>query len=229
MDRIVPFDRDRYLASWRLDDDGQFEQVLRDFDGWDSRPALFLDRDGVLVEDTHHLCRVEDVRVIDGAARIIAAANTAGLPVVLITNQSGVGQGLFTWNDFLAVQVRILSELAESGGAVDAVFACPNHHEAGGSWQHDDHPRRKPNPGMLLRAASCLPIHLAGSWVVGDRWRDLEAGRRGGLAGGLYVGANKDTGTAERNARDAVDADPAFVTLRGRSIADAVDLPLFKV
>ncbi len=218
-------------ARWRLGEDGQFEQVLQDSRDGPPRPALFLDRDGVIVEDVHHLRRPADVRMDADAAPIIARANAAGVPVVVITNQSGIGLGLFTWQDFLDVQARILAELADAGAWIDAVFACPNHPAADPPYGHPDHPCRKPNPGMLLRAAACLPIDLSRSWVVGDRWRDLEAGRRAGLAGGLLVGEGRDEGEAATGPEDdafrAIVADRRFIHRRGHSIADAAVLPMF--
>ncbi len=227
MTDVVPFDAEQYLATWHLNDNGQFEQVLITNVGSERRPALFLDRDGVIVEDTHHLSRPEDVEMITGAAEVIAAANIAGIPVIVVTNQSGVGQGLFTWSDFLAVQVRILSALAYGGARIDAVFACPNHPDAAPPWGHPDHPWRKPNPGMLLRGAACLPVDLGASWIVGDRWRDLEAGRRAGLAGGLYVGGDRTGEVAEEAVRDTMAKDTAFAVRQGTSIADAAALPPF--
>ena len=151
------------------------------------RPALFLDRDGVLVEEVGYLHRPEEVRLIPGAADSIAAANRAGAAVVLITNQSGIGRGYYGWPEFQTTQERISAELTAAGAALDAVLACPYHAQGQPPYRHPDHPCRKPNPGMILRAAERLGLDLAGSWIVGDRAIDLEAGRAAGLAGGVHV------------------------------------------
>jgi D-glycero-D-manno-heptose 1,7-bisphosphate phosphatase len=151
------------------------------------RPALFLDRDGVVNEDTDYLRREEDVRLIPGAAEVIARANQRVLPVVLVTNQGGLGLGHFDWTSLSLVQAKIHDELAALGAQVDAVMACPHHPRGDDPYRHENHPARKPNPGMLLKAAELLSLDLTRSWIVGDRASDLEAGRNAGLAGGVLV------------------------------------------
>jgi D-glycero-D-manno-heptose 1,7-bisphosphate phosphatase len=151
------------------------------------RPALFLDRDGVLVEEVNYLKRVEDVRLVPGAAEVVHRANRQGLPVVVVTNQGGIGLGYFDWATLVAVQAQMQIQLAEQGAHLDAVLACPYHEEASEPYRHDSHPARKPSPGMLLKAAELLPIDLTQSWIVGDRTTDLVAGRNGGLPGGILV------------------------------------------
>ncbi len=150
-------------------------------------PALFLDRDGVIVEDIGHLQSVDEIRLIPGVEQVIAEANRRGIHVVVVTNQSGIGQGLFRWRDFELVQNHILEQLAVADAHVDAVLACPFHARGEGPYIHRDHPTRKPNPGMLLKAASALGIDLARSWIVGDRATDMAAGRNAGIAGALHV------------------------------------------
>jgi D-glycero-D-manno-heptose 1,7-bisphosphate phosphatase len=142
-----------------------------DFGGAVSRPALFLDRDGVVVEEVHFLQRPEDVRLVPGAAQVIAEARHQGIAVVLTTNQSGIARGLFGWEAFAAVQSRLEALM---------VLACPFHPDGEPPYRRE-HPCRKPQPGMLLRAAERLGLDLGTSWVVGDRARDLEArgARRG--------------------------------------------------
>src|SRR5262249_17084983 len=127
------------------------------------RPALFLDRDGAVVEETGYLHRVEDVRIIPGAAKIIAAANQRSVPVIMVTNQSGIGRGYYGWAEFKSVQDAIVTTLTTAHAKIDAVYACAHHPEAKGFLAHPDHPARKPNPGMLLQAASDLAIDLRSS------------------------------------------------------------------
>jgi len=211
-----------------IDDEGVWIQSLRRPDGSATRPALFLDRDGVIVEEVNHLHRPEDVRVVPEAPMVIAAANARGYPVVIVTNQSGIGQGLFGWNDFIAVQDRILGDLAMSGAFVDGVFACPHHPQAKPPYDHPDHPARKPNPGMLVRAARLLPIALAESWIIGDRARDMGAGRNAGLAGGLHISSGHGSSEKEQAAALAMGEPGLYQVMSGASIGDALDaLPLF--
>jgi len=135
------------------------------------RPAVFLDRDGTIIHDRHYLGDPAGVELLPGAARCIALLNRAGLPVVIVTNQSGIGRGYFSEADFQAVQQRLL-ELLEAGGArVDAVYHCPHA---------PDHTPpcscRKPLPGLFERAAGELGLDLARSFYVGDRVRDVAPG-----------------------------------------------------
>ena len=181
------------------------------------RPALFLDRDGVLVVEIGYLHRPEDVRLIPGAAGLIAAANRAGVAAVLITNQSGIGRGTYGWAEFQATQEWISADLAAVGGAPDMVLACPFHAEAEPPYRHPAHPCRKPRPGMILRASERLGLNLTESWVVGDRAIDLEAGRAAGLAGGVLVLTGH--GAAERDAAFAV-ATGEFRVLGASSVAE---------
>lgn len=154
---------------------------------FDGKAALFLDRDGVIIEDTHYLGRREDVRVMPGAAAAIAACNTAGIPVVIVTNQAGIGRGYYGWPDFAAVQIAIGEELAREGAHVDGTLACAYHRDGLTSFDVADHPWRKPEPGMIVEAARLMKLSLPRSWIVGDRAGDLMAGRAAGLAGGILV------------------------------------------
>ncbi|MCG8543771.1 MAG: HAD family hydrolase [Alphaproteobacteria bacterium] len=169
-------------------DPGLWHQVLRHNNArGGARPALFLDRDGVIVDEVDYLHRVADVRLIDGAAETIRACNQANLPVVIVTNQSGVGRGYYGWEDFAAVQAHLLGLLDAAGARVDMVLACAYHGDAQPPYAVADHPWRKPNPGMLLAAADALDIDLTRSWIVGDTASDLMAGAAAGLAGGVHV------------------------------------------
>jgi D-glycero-D-manno-heptose 1,7-bisphosphate phosphatase len=211
-----------------IDGEGLWVQVLRRPQGSALRPALFLDRDGVIVDEVDHLSRAADARLIDGAAEVIAAANRRGIPVVVVTNQSGIGQGLFAWDAFIDVQHRILGDLAAEGAFVDGVFACPHHPKALPPYNHPDHPARKPNPGMLVRAAKRLALDLSTSWIIGDRTRDLAAGRRAGLAGGLLVSTGYGDQQGERDAALALAKDGGFRVLIGASVVAALtEIPLF--
>lgn len=189
-------------------------------------PALFLDRDGVIVEDVHHLRRHEDARLIPGAARLIATANRLDVPVVVVTNQSGVGHGYLDWQLFLSIEDHIEDMLRAEGAAIDAIVACPHHPEARPPFGHPDHPARKPNIGMLERAAAALSLDLSRSWIIGDKASDVEAGLRGGLAGAIHVAQGHGVSPRERS-RALRLATARFVVVAAETTADAFGrLPL---
>lgn len=208
----------------RIGDDGVWVQIVRDVAAHRRTPALFLDRDGVIVEDTIDLCRPEHVRLLPGAAQVIATANRLSVPVVVVTNQSGVGRRVFDWQDFMAVQDRILESLASEGAFFDAVLACPHHPKATPPYDHPDHPARKPNAEMLFRAAELLPLDLARSWIVGDRARDIAAGRNAGIEGALYLTAGNDRHPDEQAAALALAEQDRFRVLAGPAIGAALTL-----
>jgi D-glycero-D-manno-heptose 1,7-bisphosphate phosphatase len=205
-----------------IDSEGIWREVRRD--AARGGAALLLDRDGVVVEEVDHLCRVDDVAIIAGAGDIISAANRHRIPVVLVTNQAGIGRGLYSWTEFAAVQDAITGVLDAQGARLDAVYACPHHPQGKGSFLHPDHPARKPNPGMILRAAADLDIDLNSSWLVGDKTIDIEAARRAGLAGAMQVMTGY--GTVEWRQSVALAA-ANFEVMQGNSIADAAILPIF--
>jgi D-glycero-D-manno-heptose 1,7-bisphosphate phosphatase len=201
-------------------DDGIWVQCLNRGQGIAPRPTLFLDRDGVILVETHYLHTVEDTQLMPGAAATIARANALGYPVVVVTNQSGIGRGIYGWAEFARVQEKMLDDLAAEGAFVNAVMACPFHKDGDAPWNVADHPDRKPNPGMLLRAGSLLAIDYATSWIVGDHASDLAAGKAAGLAGGMHVwcGHGSHPGQREDAWRTAGDG---FAVREGDSILDA--------
>ena len=157
----------------------------------------FLDRDGVIVADTNYLGRAEDMRMIEGVAAAIARCNALRIPVVVVTNQSGIARGFYDWNGFRAVQAAMSAALAAAGAHLDGVLACAYHAEGSEPLRIADHSWRKPNPGMILAAGRGMNLDLARSWIVGDKMRDLAAGAAAGLAGGTLVTAD------ERERQDA--------------------------
>ena len=149
------------------------------------RAAVFLDRDGVITEETHYLHRAEDVRFVPGALEAVAEINQLGFPVVLVTNQAGIGRGYYGWRDFEAVQECVEHALASRGGWVDAVWAC-SYHPNGAS----DDPAsyyRKPSPGMLEEAAAKLALDLRNSWLAGDKPCDIRAAINAGVRWAVHV------------------------------------------
>jgi D-glycero-D-manno-heptose 1,7-bisphosphate phosphatase len=188
-------------------------------------PALFLDRDGTLIEERHYLRDPSEVHLLPGAAATVAAANQRGLAVVVVTNQSGIGRGLLSWQDFARVEARLAALLSAGAAGLDLVLACP-FHPAAAPYRVEEHPCRKPRPGMLLRAAELLDLDLAGSWIVGDKASDLAAGKAAGLAGGLLV--ETGYGRTEKAAASSL-AESGFSLRGGKTIAAALGLPLFGI
>ena len=155
------------------------------------RPALFLDRDGVLNEDHGYVSRWEDFRWIAGAREAVAAFNRAGWLVIVVTNQSGVGRGYYTEDAMHALHARMTEDLAQVGGRIDAFYYAPQHPEAPVlAYRHPDPPLRKPNPGMILQALAEWPIDREASLLVGDKPSDLEAALRAGIKGVLFEGGD---------------------------------------
>jgi D-glycero-D-manno-heptose 1,7-bisphosphate phosphatase len=155
---------------------------------------------------------------------VISAANKRGVPVIIVTNQSGIGRGYYGWAEFGSVQEALIAMLAACGANIDAVYACAHHPEAEGWLAHPNHPARKPNPGMLLQAGCDLALDLKSSWLVGDKANDVEAAKRAGIAGALQVATGY--GATERELA-AKFATQNFEVRFAQSIADAMTLPIF--
>ncbi|BCG78828.1 D-glycero-beta-D-manno-heptose 1,7-bisphosphate 7-phosphatase [Mesorhizobium sp. 113-3-3] len=170
-------------------------------------PALFLDRDGTINVDTDYPSDPAEIVLRPQMLPAIAAANRAGIPVVVVTNQSGIARGYFDWSAFAAVNGRVLELLADQGVFVDMVLACAYHEAGVGPLAISDHPMRKPNPGMLAEAGNRLALDLQRSLIVGDKLADMQAGKRAGLAQGWLVDgeAAVQPGFAIRPLRDSGD------------------------
>jgi D-glycero-D-manno-heptose 1,7-bisphosphate phosphatase len=154
--------------------------------------ALFLDRDGVVVADTRYLGSPEHLRMMEGAALAIARCNALNVPVVLVTNQSGIARRYYDWEGFRAVQATLSAALDAAGAHLDAVLACAYHAEGAPPLRGVNHPWRKPNPGMILAAAERMNVDLSRSWIIGDSVSDITAGAAAGLAGGTLLTASEE-------------------------------------
>ena len=142
------------------------------------RPAAFLDRDGTIIVDVEFIARPEDVQLLPDAAAAIARLNAAAIPVVVITNQSGIARGYFSEAAYERVRDRVAELLAAGGAHIDATYHCPHHPDISGPCEC-----RKPGTLLHRRAAADLGLDLTRSAGIGDRWRDiapaLELGGRG--------------------------------------------------
>jgi D-glycero-D-manno-heptose 1,7-bisphosphate phosphatase len=149
-------------------------------------PALFLDRDGTLIELVDYLCDPAEVRLIDDVVEAVKEANRLGDAVVVVTNQSGIGRSYYDWDAFEAVQRRLYELLEYKNAFVDAVYACSDPPPGAGGPSKSAF--RKPAPGMLLQAGDDLGLALAESTILGDAATDLAAGKAAGLKAGFLVG-----------------------------------------
>lgn len=150
------------------------------------KPAVFLDRDGTIIEQVHHLCDPKDVRLIDGAAEAIATLRRRGYACVVVTNQSVIGRGMLNETGLAEIHREMARQLGEHGASVDAIYHCP-HRPGVKDPTVVEHPDRKPGPGMLQRAAQELGLDLKQSWMIGDAISDLLAGVNAGCRGTIGV------------------------------------------
>jgi D-glycero-D-manno-heptose 1,7-bisphosphate phosphatase len=155
-----------------------------------SRPALFLDRDGVLNADKGYVARPEDFEWMPGAIDCVRRFNEQGYLVIIVTNQTGVAYGLYQEADIAAVHAYMLSELERAGAHIDHIYACCWHPAATLPEYRRDSDLRKPRPGMLLQAMEDFPIDKARSFLIGDKQSDLDAAGAAGVRGFLYQGGD---------------------------------------
>ena len=145
------------------------------------RPALFLDRDGVINEDVGYLHRIDQFRFLPGVLEACRWMHEAGYLLVVVTNQSGIARGYYSIEQFHEVTQWMRARFAAAGAPLAAVYFCPHHPDAAVSAQPISCSCRKPEPGMLLQAAADLQLDLAGSLMVGDKEDDILAGRAAGV------------------------------------------------
>jgi D-glycero-D-manno-heptose 1,7-bisphosphate phosphatase len=145
------------------------------------RRALFLDRDGVINHDTGYLWRVRDFVFKDGIFDICRLAIARRYRLIVVTNQAGIGRGLYSERDFQRLTAWMRSRFEQEAAPMTDVYYCPYHQQHGlGPYRRESFDR-KPNPGMILKAALAHDIDLAGSAIIGDKESDMEAGYRAGI------------------------------------------------
>jgi D-glycero-D-manno-heptose 1,7-bisphosphate phosphatase len=154
------------------------------------RPALFLDRDGVINVDHNYVYRVEDFEWIEGARETIARFNAMDWLVFVVTNQSGIARGYYTEEQMQTLHDWITVELAAAGAHIDRIYHCPFHEEGTIARYTRDSYDRKPKPGMLIRAMTDFPVIKERSFLIGDKQADLDAAKAAGVRGFLFSGGN---------------------------------------
>jgi D-glycero-D-manno-heptose 1,7-bisphosphate phosphatase len=153
--------------------------------------AVFLDRDGVLNIDHGYVSDPARLNWIDGAREAVAALTKAGVKVMVVTNQSGIGRGYFEEEAMHGFHAEMQRQLEPFGGRIDAFYFAPHHENAATpAYRVADHPDRKPNPGMVLRGLAEFGLAPAEAVIIGDRSSDVEAGRRAGIPGYLFRGGD---------------------------------------
>jgi histidinol-phosphate phosphatase family protein len=160
-----------------------------------SRPAVFFDRDGTLMRDVAYASRPEQVELLPGAADAVRRLHEAGFLVLLVTNQSGIGRGLFTPDDYQRVHARLVELLAEHGAALDGAYHCPHGPDEACEC-------RKPGIALFECAAREHDVDLSRSWCIGDRWRDVAPAQTLGATGLLVPSDATPSGDIAR-AREA--------------------------
>ena len=172
------------------------------------RAAVFLDRDGTLIEHVHYLNEPQQVRLLPGGPEAVRNLQALDFACVVVTNQSAVGRGILTLDRLDQIHREMHRQLAEHGVRLDGVYYCPVA-PTSRDRTSIDHPDRKPGPGMLLRAARDLVLDLERSWMVGDMYSDVLAGRNAGCRGTVLVrtGPECDVPTEDDPAIDYVADD----------------------
>jgi D-glycero-D-manno-heptose 1,7-bisphosphate phosphatase len=154
------------------------------------RPALFLDRDGVINVDRNYVYSVEDFEWIEGAVETIRTFNARGWWVFVVTNQSGIARGYYTEEQMEGLHAWLNTELAARNARIDRIYHCPYHEDGTIERYRRDSYDRKPRPGMLIQAMTDFPVIKERSFLIGDKPADLEAAKAAGIRGFLFTGGN---------------------------------------
>ncbi len=155
------------------------------------RAAILFDRDGVLNVDEGYTYDPARLAWIEGAREAVRMANDAAVLALVVTNQSGIGRGYYSESQMHAFHAAMVDSLAEAGARIDAFYFSPFHEDAAEArYRQADHPDRKPNPGMLLRAMADHGVDPARAAMIGDKRSDMEAAARAGVKGVLFTGGD---------------------------------------
>lgn len=171
------------------------------------KPAIFLDRDGVIIENCSNYVRSwADVAIFPQAVEALVAVRHSSYLIILVTNQSAVGRGHISYETAAAINDRLLAEIRAEGGRVDAVFMCPHSPDAGCSC-------RKPQPGLLLQAAEDMNIDLGRSVMIGDALTDVQAGQAAGVREAILLRTGRGREQEILPAAGCLPPFPVFNTL----------------
>jgi len=151
------------------------------------RPAVFMDRDGCLIEEVGYLNHPSRVRILPRSAAAVSRLNAAGIPALMATNQAGIARGYFSAETLAEINAEVVRQLEREGARLDGLYVCTHHPTAGSPPYRQLCECRKPKPGLLHRAARELGLDLSRSVMVGDKPSDVEAGQAAGGAGVLVL------------------------------------------
>ena len=140
------------------------------------KPALFLDRDGVINIEKNYIYKVSDIEFMDGIFDLVRLAKKKNYLIFVITNQAGIGRGLYSEEDFFLLNNWMIEFFASQQASIDKVYYCPYHPEFGIGGYLRESSRRKPNPGMIIDACNDFNIDLSMSVLIGDKYSDIQAG-----------------------------------------------------
>ena len=143
--------------------------------------VIFLDRDGTLNEEVHYLHRKEDLKILEGVPEAIRMLKEAGYKIVVVTNQAGVARGYFPESDVQELHQYINECLSPLGAGIDYFFYCPHHPVCGQGIYKKECRCRKPDTGLFEMAEQVLQVDKSRSWMIGDKWSDVEAGKNYGV------------------------------------------------
>jgi D-glycero-D-manno-heptose 1,7-bisphosphate phosphatase len=163
--------------------------------GVGGRTVVFVDKDGTLIEDLPYNVRPERVRFAPGAREAVRLLGLAGLPIVIVTNQSGVARGYFEWRDLDVLGRFLGEEIRALGGTMLGFYACPHLPDGTVEAYALDCDCRKPLPGLIRQAAAEIGADTAASWFVGDTWMDVAAGQAAGCRAALVGPEHRDRST----------------------------------
>lgn len=177
------------------------------------RPALFLDRDGVINDDVGYLHRIDQFRFLPGVLDACKQMHDAGYVLVVVTNQSGIARGYYTEAHFQQVTRWMVRQFAQAGAPLAGVYFCPHHPDFVAAGHGEPCLCRKPEPGMLLQAAAELGLNLAASVMVGDKEDDVRAGRAAGVGYCVRIATAPAATTTDANlCLDSLAALPSRLT-----------------
>ncbi len=161
------------------------------------KKAIFLDRDGVINEDRSYVHSIEDFSFIPGVFEALREFAKMGYVLIIVTNQSGIGRGYYTLEDFMKLNEWMLKRFEEEGIEIAEVLFCPHAPDEGCEC-------RKPAPGMILEGIKKHNIDPDSSWMIGDKPTDMEAAIRAGVKGRILIGKNNSRGFAADSLYDTI-------------------------
>jgi len=175
-------------------------------------PAIFLDRDGVIIENRPNYVRSwEDVHIYPQSLTALASIHNSSFKIIVVTNQSAVGRGLISLKTANVINERLITEIEQHGGRIDRVFMCPHTPDEGCNC-------RKPQPGLILRAEKELSLDLTRSIMIGDALSDIQAGQSAGITRTMLVRTGR--GVEQVNLRKSLDLKPFQIF---DTLSDALD------